>query len=182
VHVNVVLVRQVACVYEVYVRNKLDQTMQCNGWNSFIFVRFWNLCLKTGFSWFTTVFRGTCYLKLGHDCSLLHPFCFIFNTTMSWDSSVDIATGCTLDDWMIGVQFPVGAGNFSLPPHIQTGSGAHPASYPVDTRGCFPGGKVARPWSCISAPPVHLHVMALSEAQGQLYLYLYTITLPFGNI
>jgi len=27
--------------------------------------------------------------------------------------------------------------------HIQNGSGAHPASYPVGTRGSFFGGKVA---------------------------------------
>jgi len=27
---------------------------------------------------------------------------------------------------------------------IQTGSGAHPASYPMGTRGSFLGGKVAR--------------------------------------
>jgi len=31
--------------------------------------------------------------------------------------------------------------------HIQTSSGAHPASYSVDTSGPFPGGKVARAWS-----------------------------------
>jgi hypothetical protein len=35
------------------------------------------------------------------------------------------------------------SGNFSVRYHIQTGSGAHPASYPVGTRGSFPGGKAA---------------------------------------
>jgi hypothetical protein len=44
------------------------------------------------------------------------------------------------------VRFLAGAGNFSLHHHIQNGSGAHPASYPKDTRGSFPGGKVARAW------------------------------------
>jgi len=44
---------------------------------------------------------------------------------------------------MIRVQFLAGAGNFSLCHCVQTGSGAHPASYPVGTRGSFPGGKVA---------------------------------------
>jgi hypothetical protein len=34
-----------------------------------------------------------------------------------------LATG-----WMIGVSFPNVDGNFSLPHHVQTGSGAHPAS------------------------------------------------------
>jgi hypothetical protein len=48
-----------------------------------------------------------------------------------------------LDDRGSRVQFPVGAGNFSLHHRVQTGSGAHPASYPMDTRGSFPGGKEA---------------------------------------
>jgi hypothetical protein len=30
---------------------------------------------------------------------------------------------------------------------IQNGSGAHPASYPMGTRGSFPGGKAAAAWS-----------------------------------
>jgi hypothetical protein len=34
------------------------------------------------------------------------------------------------------------AGNFSIHHCIQTGSGAHPASYPVGTRGSFSGGTV----------------------------------------
>jgi hypothetical protein len=38
-----------------------------------------------------------------------------------------------LDDRMIGIRLPVGAGNFSLRHHVQTGSGAHPASYPMST-------------------------------------------------
>jgi hypothetical protein len=29
---------------------------------------------------------------------------------------------------------------------VQTGSGAHPVSYPIDTGGSFPGGKAARAW------------------------------------
>jgi hypothetical protein len=35
------------------------------------------------------------------------------------------------------------AGNFSRHHRVQTGSGAHPASYPMGTRGSFPGDKVA---------------------------------------
>jgi hypothetical protein len=34
---------------------------------------------------------------------------------------------------MIGVRFQAGAGNFSLRHHVQTGSGAHPASYSMCT-------------------------------------------------
>jgi hypothetical protein len=39
---------------------------------------------------------------------------------------------------------PDGAEDFSSSPCVQTGSGAHPASYPMGTGGPFPGGK-ARP-------------------------------------
>jgi hypothetical protein len=42
---------------------------------------------------------------------------------------------------MIGLRFPAGAGNFSLEHHIQTGSGAHPASYPTGSGSSFPGVK-----------------------------------------
>jgi hypothetical protein len=59
----------------------------------------------------------------------------------SRDSSVGIALDYGLDDRDSKVRFPVGAGNFSLHHHVQNGSGAHPASYPMGTRGAFPGGK-----------------------------------------
>jgi hypothetical protein len=35
-------------------------------------------------------------------------------------------------------------GNFSLHHSVQNGSGAHPASYPMGTRGSFPGGRPGR--------------------------------------
>jgi hypothetical protein len=54
--------------------------------------------------------------------------------------SAGIATGYGLDDRMVGVRFPAGAGNFFLRHCIQTSSGVHPASYPMGTRGSFPGG------------------------------------------
>jgi hypothetical protein len=44
---------------------------------------------------------------------------------------------------MIGVPFPAMAGNFFLLHHVQTDSGTHLASYPMDTRGYFSGSKVA---------------------------------------
>jgi hypothetical protein len=61
-------------------------------------------------------------------------------------SSVGIATGLGLDDRMMGVRFPPGAANFSLQHRVQTGSGAHPASYPMGTGCSFPGNTVA--WVC----------------------------------
>jgi hypothetical protein len=46
-----------------------------------------------------------------------------------------------------GVGAPVGVGNFSLHHRVQNGSWAHPASYPMGTRGPFPGGKAAGAWT-----------------------------------
>jgi hypothetical protein len=44
----------------------------------------------------------------------------------------------------IEVRSPTGAEDFSSSLCVQTGSAAHPASYPMGTGGPFPGGK-ARP-------------------------------------
>jgi hypothetical protein len=60
----------------------------------------------------------------------------------SRDSSVGITLGYGLDDRCSRVRFPVGAGNVFLH-RVQNGSGAHPASYPMGTRGSFPGNKAA---------------------------------------
>jgi hypothetical protein len=46
-----------------------------------------------------------------------------------------------LDDRAIEVRSPTGGEDFSSNPCVQTGSGAHPASYPKGTGGPFPGGK-----------------------------------------
>jgi hypothetical protein len=61
----------------------------------------------------------------------------IFNYE-SRGSSVGIATGYGLDDRGSGFRFLTGAGNFFLH-RVQTGSGAHPVSYPEGT-GDFPRG------------------------------------------
>jgi hypothetical protein len=53
------------------------------------------------------------------------------------------ALGYGLDDPGSRVRFPAGAGNFSLHHRVQNGSGAHPHSYQMGTRGSFPGGKAA---------------------------------------
>jgi hypothetical protein len=59
----------------------------------------------------------------------------------SRDSVVGIATGYELDDRGVGVRVPVGQ-EFSVH-SVQTGSGAHLASYPMGTGDSFPGGKAA---------------------------------------
>jgi hypothetical protein len=61
----------------------------------------------------------------------------------SRDSSVGIALGYGLNDRGSRVRFPAGAGNFSLHHRVHNGSGAHPASYSMGTRGSFPGSKAA---------------------------------------
>jgi hypothetical protein len=64
---------------------------------------------------------------------------------MSWsrNSPVGIALGYGLDDRGSRVRFPAGAGSFSLRHRVQNGSGVHSASYPMGTRGSFPGVKAA---------------------------------------
>jgi hypothetical protein len=59
--------------------------------------------------------------------------------------SVGIGLGYGLDDRGSRVRFPAECGKFSLHHRVQNGSGAHPASYPVGTRGSFPGSKAAGP-------------------------------------
>jgi hypothetical protein len=79
-----------------------------------------------------------------HNSPALVP---VLNQIESRDSSVGIALGYGMDDRGSRVRFPAGAGNFSLHHRVQNGSGAHPASYPMGTRGSFPGDKAAGAWS-----------------------------------
>jgi hypothetical protein len=66
-----------------------------------------------------------------------------YNIKKRPDSSVGIVLSYGLDDRGSRVRFPAGAGNFSLHHRVQNGSGAHPTSYPMGTRGSFTGGKAA---------------------------------------
>jgi hypothetical protein len=59
----------------------------------------------------------------------------------SRDSSVGIALGYGLDDRGSRVRFSVATGNFFLHHGVQSGSGAHPNSYPMDTRDLSLGVK-----------------------------------------
>jgi hypothetical protein len=52
-----------------------------------------------------------------------------------------IAIAIALGDRDYRVRFPAEVGNFSLHHRVQNGPGAHPASYPMSTRGSFPGVK-----------------------------------------
>jgi hypothetical protein len=67
---------------------------------------------------------------------------FYFSNThilSSWDNVVGIATSYGLDDQGVGVRVPVE----SRIHIVKTGSGVHPTSYPVGTRGSFSAGKAA---------------------------------------
>jgi hypothetical protein len=67
-------------------------------------------------------------------------------------SSGIIVSDYGLDDGAIEVQSPSGAEHFSSSPCVQTGSEAHPASYPMGTGGPFPGGK-AQPGVTLTTHP-----------------------------
>jgi hypothetical protein len=59
----------------------------------------------------------------------------------SWDSSVSTVSDYGLDDLAIGVQSLAEAKDFYCSLCVQTGSGAHQASYPMGTGGPFPRDK-----------------------------------------
>jgi hypothetical protein len=85
------------------------------------------------------------------------------------------------------VRFPAGTGDFSLHHLVQNGSGAHPASYPIGTGGCFPEGRVqgreADPsppsstevknaWSYTSTPQ-HVFMMWCLVKNGDTFTFTY---------
>jgi len=101
----------------------------------------------------------------------------VYDKDKSRDSSVGIALGYGLDDRCSRVRFLAGAGNFSFHHLVQNISGAHPASYPMGTRGSSLGVKrpgreadqlppfsaeVKNAWSYTSTLPIRLHGVLLS--------------------
>jgi hypothetical protein len=69
-------------------------------------------------------------------------FYFFKQRKVGWDSVVGIATSYGLGEGGVGVRVPVGS-RISLLHVVQTGSGVHSTSYPMDTWGSFLGGKAA---------------------------------------
>jgi hypothetical protein len=67
---------------------------------------------------------------------------FLKAGSRSWDSAVGIAPGYGLDNRGVAVRITVKS-RFSLLHVVQTGCGAHPASYRMGTASSFPGGKAA---------------------------------------
>jgi hypothetical protein len=79
---------------------------------------------------------------------------FIDTYIQRWScvSSVSIVSDYGLDDRAIGVRSPTGAKDFSCILCVQTGSGAHRASFQMGTGGPFPGRK-ARPGRDVDHSP-----------------------------
>jgi hypothetical protein len=69
-------------------------------------------------------------------------------------------------DWTVGVLAPTEAENFPSNLCVQTGSGAHPASYTMDTGGSFPGGKVRPGRDADHSPPCSAEV----KKEQELYI------------
>jgi hypothetical protein len=114
--------------------------------------------------------------------------CVCIRPLKFWRRFQDFPFGCSdfssfpvgLCFWWTAMQplFRFSPANFSLHRCVQNGSGAHPASYPVGTRGSFPEGKAAggvkltthfhlvqrskNEWSYTSTPPTRLHGVVLS--------------------
>jgi hypothetical protein len=111
----------------------------------------------------------------------LRPILILSYHLQSSDSSVRITLGYGLDGRSSRVRFLAGAGNFSLHHRVQNGFGAHPALYPVGTRGFFLWGvkltthlhlvpRSKNEWIYTSTPQYAFMAWCSVEAQGHLYL------------
>jgi hypothetical protein len=90
---------------------------------------------------------------------------------------------------MIGGSSPGRTGNFSLHHRVQTGSEAHPASYPMGTRGSFAWGKAAfeadhspsssagvkNAWGYTSTPSTRVYGMVLSYEKHRGLLFYFAL-------
>jgi hypothetical protein len=97
------------------------------------------------------VWKGMNWIHLAQDIDQRRD---LVNTVVN--PRVPQKAGNFLTSWALGyglvdrgsrVRFSAGAGNFSLHHRVHNGSGAHRASYPMGTRGSFPGSKAAGAWS-----------------------------------
>jgi hypothetical protein len=90
---------------------------------------------------------------------LVDIFCLLLSTCRKRGSSVSIASAYRLDDWAIEVRYQAETRHYSSNLCVQTGSGAHPASYPVGTGGPFAGGKVRLGRDADHSPPSRAEVV-----------------------
>jgi hypothetical protein len=79
-------------------------------------------------------------------------------------TSVIIVRGYGLDNRAIGVRSPAGAWDFSSSLSVQTGSRAHPASYPMGTGGPFHGAETRPRRGADHSPPILFRGKEWTEA------------------
>jgi hypothetical protein len=84
---------------------------------------------------------NTCTLGFLHK---ERPVAYLWVVTVKTGAAVAQLVQCLTTGWTTGVRSLTVAEDFFSSPCVQTGSGVHPASYPMGTGGPFPGGK-ARP-------------------------------------
>jgi hypothetical protein len=75
-----------------------------------------------------------------------HYLCLLHLKNNCFNTGAGIANNYKLDDQGVGVWVPVGSRIFCSP-IVQAGSGAHPTSQPIGTRGTLPGSKAAEAWN-----------------------------------
>jgi hypothetical protein len=105
-------------------------------------------------------------MRPGRETDQLYPYRTV---VVGWDNSVGIATPYGLDG--PGIESRWGA-RFSA--RVQTGPGAHPASYTMCT-GSFPG--VKRPGRDVDHPPP-----SSAEVKERVELYLYLTSGPSWTV
>jgi hypothetical protein len=87
----------------------------------------------------------------------------------SQDRSVGIEMSYRLDRLSL---IPGRERDFSLHHSVDTGSGAHPASYTMGTKGFFPRGKEARDWSSPLTTIYHSGQEWLSYTSTPIYIFM----------
>jgi hypothetical protein len=81
---------------------------------------------------------------MSHSCEEhVLKFMFLINTLFYERARIAQSVLWQAMGWVTGVRFSAGARDLSLLHSVQTGSGAHPISYPTATLGILPSSKEA---------------------------------------
>jgi hypothetical protein len=96
----------------------------------------------------------------------LYRILFASESIRSRDNGAGIATGYGLEDRVVGVRVTMRAIYFPLH-SVQTGSEAHPVSYPRDMGNSFPGDIAARALIC----DIHLPLAQRPTILGSIHLF-----------
>jgi hypothetical protein len=95
------------------------------------------------------------FMKLGMNIMPLEATLSLYFSFSTLNNRIRGSSGSMVSDYGLGGlgSIPTGTEDFSSSPCVQTGSGVHPASYPVGTRGPFPGGKAQLGRDADHSPP-----------------------------